>query len=1835
MSQSTTVAAVIGALRGIPQFPAVDFVNRLYNKARSCGNVAPFQAHLQPLAPYGEDPNGPALDQVNASSYLELLAESSAVQALGNLDPANDKHKLKACANQASSQVAIDGVMTDVTSLLYAEYINWFLKSKGLPDLAALSVQPGFRDAFTKQLHDPHFISGEVYEDMAKGAGYSYSLALLFTDDYLHHGRGVVPSIDEDFSNSASSQTVSAWAITLSHGTSPSLHDVLAFCAKAASIVCATTDGGHLKPQPISKIARNIFGSKLVVSSFAANPGSNLPAEFNLASFSKSVNGALQTLSENDLDQWKSISAINLSLWGNFANKWNSAVSAASLESSSTTRDTSDQFGRGFVIGLTAGLEDHQSWKTTTITGSGVADWIKQGSTTFKSLFAAPAPNVTDVTTHNTDKPAYGGCFVAGTKVTLENGSIAIEKLEEDMRVLTNADSKSYGVVSDEDVVAPMTVPLLVAINDEPAFFTPGHVFHTTTGLRAVEPKSARNENPWLNVGKLGKGHVLKRLQQDGKSYEHVEIKSLRIETTKAAEVYGVHLREGQRSYHANGYLVAVNYPEITIKSIANLLSQCTRAQRVEMMKQIKELDPLFKKFGVATISAVLATELKGEKRRKVSRPLRPRKKHASHLRQAKRTYRLVPMGEDTAQPYRILPTVQIHEGVVRLDGAAEPRAVIDPDDLTIRWSRSLSDGKYEHGQAVMDNLGLTGSGVVLISSEAEPAELPSGKGANLIPFKVVKANVLLKGGSRNQLQHGQVANPPKANDVRPSSAPQANGITNFSPLKHRVPGFHPPSIPATVTSKGVPVTSPTPPVSVNELDSSDDSGTIDDEDYFSLTLDQSPWPAGTDRTTPVQPVSFGQIAIATYHTDGADGFSYPIVTVPLLDQLCAAINAATTGPAIETLYSSYTSVDNDGNFMGIVDFDSASVVAALSDANQTHQTLNLTFKKSLSSSIVLPILFRRLQFSLDWSWSNPTGTIYELDSTMQYQMGTRHLIVSNDDTSFATVHTRVANSAALVANAKTAVAATPAVVTKALAAATTQKSVGQLVADVNKTYNDLALHTTSQALLQQTMTYHMSDNDRTNFLQIDKPQNLDINLAQDLPSDLATWIQQTYAPAYVSFMLAQTPLKGERVNLTDDEKNKIWYWWSGSGSKCLSKTKEYNDLNNLTATAAMRQLYGSCFTGYLGDPNKNWAAEMYNGLINAGSLKNLCSPAFGQQSKIYQYCNMMYYLDSTGTYADSLFNAMLTYAMSKTVVAPYSGTGTDDPDKDQRQKWLYNAMDSLGQAIINNNGSIKMNEEIRQALLADLTEFEQQAGLDSKESADKRMEAILKESMILTESIADIMDTVSSGFGPVIRAFGSFKWATNVFDKMAAKLSTETSYMGTCLKGVMTFAMVGMYVFVCVSSFMAWDTMDAPAKATCVITTLQMAVNTVKDIADTYKRYKKVKKPVDDKNPPAPQDVKDEAVMDEKLEESIQESAPELQAGAETIYPNTPNPTQVCVADKISANGPETREVGALEPVFDEPILTEKSALLPSVSNAMQDAAKSFNTLDTWLNGINAVLGIALTVSLSLDLKEHWGDMNTVGKVLNIVQIVTTGLGALVGIAQICVDYAVFTGAIAEGSMMCMAVPFVGAVLAIIGVAVMITLSLISTQKTKEPPPTPVETFITKTGRPLIAGWDEAPSLALAYAASASERAHVAETYQITATNASPKAVTITSTTITVEVGTDAAALFSDSALTLTTDASATKTSAHYTYPAPGTLCTATMAPNILSSAATSYDITIGGVVDPKVNPLGQLVLQPQQSIHLYVNGTVNAAGTSTLQAVETFVDGDKARWVQTVTRT
>ncbi len=92
-------------------------------------------------------------------------------------------------------------------------------------------------------------------------------------------------------------------------------------------------------------------------------------------------------------------------------------------------------------------------------------------------------------------------------------------------------------------------------------------------------------------------------------------------------------------------------------------------------------------------------------------------------------------------------------------------------------------------------------------------------------------------------------------------------------------------------------------------------------------------------------------------------------------------------------------------------------------------------------------------------------------------------------------------------------------------------------------------------------MTYHMNEDDRVQFLNSALPQNLPIELTTNLPDNLKTFLKDKYGPAYVSMMLSHAKVKDSdwRYPLTDAERDKIWYWWTGSvrlravaGHSCL-----------------------------------------------------------------------------------------------------------------------------------------------------------------------------------------------------------------------------------------------------------------------------------------------------------------------------------------------------------------------------------------------------------------------------------------------------------------------------------------------------------------------------------------------------------------------------------------------------------------------------------------------------------------------------------------------------------
>ncbi|KAE8168595.1 hypothetical protein BDV40DRAFT_294545 [Aspergillus tamarii] len=226
--------------------------------------------------------------------------------------------------------------------------------------------------------------------------------------------------------------------------------------------------------------------------------------------------------------------------------------------------------------------------------GDQLQSWIKSKEAQHPDMFTGREP--TNV--RNGDGMPMA-CFVAGTKIQTNRGEVDIEVVQAGTKVLTKAPGE-YGVVSDEKVYQPTfngehpSAPkaTVYGFNGEQPFVTAGHVFFTTTGPKAIDPSIARIENPSIVVSQLGVGDVLQRLDHNTHTYTKTVIQSFTVATAPGDWVYGLHLRQGHAGarYHANGYLVAANYPEVTIKRISDRLADMPIKQQKGVIESVKSL---------------------------------------------------------------------------------------------------------------------------------------------------------------------------------------------------------------------------------------------------------------------------------------------------------------------------------------------------------------------------------------------------------------------------------------------------------------------------------------------------------------------------------------------------------------------------------------------------------------------------------------------------------------------------------------------------------------------------------------------------------------------------------------------------------------------------------------------------------------------------------------------------------------------------------------------------------------------------------------------------------------------------------------------------------------------------------------------------------------------------------------------------------------------------------------------------------------------------------------------------------------------------------------------
>ena len=200
------------------------------------------------------------------------------------------------------------------------------------------------------------------------------------------------------------------------------------------------------------------------------------------------------------------------------------------------------------------------------------------------------------------------GCFMAGTKVTLSNGQhLNIEAVKEGMKVLSHGGTISSQTKEEVANLMPEN-ETVYGLNDENPFFSAGHALWTTEGWKAIAPEIAQEENPDLVVGALQVGDIVFRLVQFSPLlYEPIVIRNFTSKSLDIATVmYGLHLT-GYKSYHANGYVVIMNYPLVTQRRLLEGIKKLNPEEKARLVTAVNMAVPELSKALGAFIPPVLA----------------------------------------------------------------------------------------------------------------------------------------------------------------------------------------------------------------------------------------------------------------------------------------------------------------------------------------------------------------------------------------------------------------------------------------------------------------------------------------------------------------------------------------------------------------------------------------------------------------------------------------------------------------------------------------------------------------------------------------------------------------------------------------------------------------------------------------------------------------------------------------------------------------------------------------------------------------------------------------------------------------------------------------------------------------------------------------------------------------------------------------------------------------------------------------------------------------------------------------------------------------------------
>ncbi len=184
---------------------------------------------------------------------------------------------------------------------------------------------------------------------------------------------------------------------------------------------------------------------------------------------------------------------------------------------------------------------------------------------------------------------------MAGTKVMLSGGQeISIEKQSEGNKILALG-GETATITGEFVELTLLEGQKVFGINNDKPFAALHHPFWTTEGWKCLDPETAKEENPDVDVKLLQVGDIVFCIAKTNPlQYEPTKITDFTFTMLQEpVKIYGLHL-QGFHSYHANGYAVKENYPVLTKKRVKDAMKRPSVEEREHLSTTISSVKDEF-----------------------------------------------------------------------------------------------------------------------------------------------------------------------------------------------------------------------------------------------------------------------------------------------------------------------------------------------------------------------------------------------------------------------------------------------------------------------------------------------------------------------------------------------------------------------------------------------------------------------------------------------------------------------------------------------------------------------------------------------------------------------------------------------------------------------------------------------------------------------------------------------------------------------------------------------------------------------------------------------------------------------------------------------------------------------------------------------------------------------------------------------------------------------------------------------------------------------------------------------------------------------------------------